>query len=124
MEASTITSPEGSEFYMNFGVGRKIATIGILTVLVSLFGCSRQHKQITSNLPSPQQALQQSSPAESPPVPKAKETKEQTSPGSEQAATANGGIVEVNQADFEQEVIQADMPVVVTVGRIGASHVT
>jgi len=41
------------------------------------------------------------------------ETKEQASPSSEQAGPAKGGIVEVSQADFEQEVIQADTPVVV-----------
>ncbi|MCK4323251.1 MAG: redoxin domain-containing protein, partial [Armatimonadetes bacterium] len=48
--------------------------------------------------------MQQSHPADSQPEPK--ETDEQAGP-------AQGTIVEVGQADFEQEVIQADMPVVI-----------
>ncbi len=92
---------------MNSNIGRKIAIIGILAIALALFGCSRRHEQATSIPPPPPQAVQQS------PAPMPEETKEQASPSSEQAATAKGGIVEVNEADFEQEVIQADMPVVV-----------
>ncbi len=96
---------------MSFSLGRKIATIGILTVVVALVGCSRQHKQVTSTAVPPRQAMQQSHPAESEPEPE--ETGKQAVPGQEQPATAKGGIIEVEQDNFEQEVIQADMPVVV-----------
>jgi len=104
-------SLKGRESYMNFGIGRKIATIGVLTVVVAIVGCSRRHKEVTSIPPPPPQAVQQSPALESPPAPE--EAKEQISPDSEQAATAKGGIIEVEQDNFEQEVIQADMPVVI-----------
>ncbi len=61
--------------------------------------------------PPPPQVVEPSHPADSQPEPE--ETDERASTGPEQAGPAQGTILEVGQADFEQEVIQADMPVVI-----------
>ncbi len=89
---------------MNCTTSKTIVGIAILAIALTIVGCSPKDRQVTSEPPPRSQAGQQSHPADSPPEPK--ETDEQAGP-------AEGGIVEVGQADFEQEVIQADVPVVV-----------
>ncbi len=89
---------------MDSTTSKTIAIIVILAIALTIAGCPPQDGQVTSEPPPRPQAMQQSHPAESQPEP------EETA---EQATAAEGTILEVNQADFEQEVIQADMPVVV-----------
>ena len=89
---------------MNSTTSETIAIIAILAIALTIAGCSPKDGQVIPEPPSLPQAMQQSHPGDSQPEPE--ETDEQAGP-------AKGGIVEVGQADFEQEVIQADMPVVV-----------
>ncbi len=89
---------------MRFTTSKTIVGIGILAIALTIAGCPLQDDLVTPEPPPRPQAMQQSHPAESQPEPK--ET-------NEQAAAAQGTIVEVGQADFEQEVIQSDMPVVI-----------
>jgi len=111
MGHSAITSPEGSELPMNSTTSKTIAIITVLAIALAIVGCFLRDEQVTFDPPPPPQVVQPSHPVENPLEPR--ETDEQAPPGAEQAAPAKGTIVEVDQGDFEQEVIQADMPVVV-----------
>ena len=73
---------------MNSTTSKTIIGIAILAIALTIAGCSPPDRQVTPAPPRPQ-ATQQSH------------------------AAAEGGIVEVGQDDFEQDVIQADIPVVV-----------
>ena len=89
---------------MNSIMSKTIVGIGILAIALTIAGCAPKDALVTPEPPPPSQAMQQSHPADSQPEPKETD---------EQAAAAEGTIVEVDQADFEQQVLQADMPVVV-----------
>ena len=89
---------------MNFIMSKTIVGIGILAIALTIAGCAPKDALVTSEPPPRPQAMQQSHPADSQPEPKETDR---------QAAAAEGTILAVDQADFEQEVIQADIPVVV-----------
>jgi len=89
---------------MSLTTSKMIVGIGILAIALTIVGCPPKDALVTPEPPPRPRAMQQSHPAESQPEPR--ETDGHAGP-------AKGGIVEVGQADFEQEVIQADMPVVV-----------
>ncbi len=74
---------------MNSTTSKMIIGIAILATALTIAGCSPRDRQVTAEPPPRSQTDQQGHPA------------------------AESTILEVDQADFEQEVIQSDMPVVV-----------
>ncbi len=74
---------------MSFTTSKTIVGIAILAIALTIAGCCPKDGQVTSEPPPRSQADQQGHPA------------------------AEGTILAVDQGNFEQEVIQSDIPVVV-----------
>ncbi len=96
---------------MNSTTGKMIVGVGILAIALTIAGCPQQKRQVVAGTPPLTQTGQQNRVDETPPAHGG--TNKPASSGAQQAAAAQGGIVEVKQGNFEQEIIQADMPVVV-----------